>query len=375
MLFRSYSFERANLRRAFGKDWKKAWQDLSIRLLMRLGMNTLGNWSDPELYPLFAHVMMLEQFPETTHCIFRDFPDVLSPEYAQNAQTCAAFLRPRREDHGMIGYFLRNEPSWAFVDGLIVADEVLRDPEDTYCRRGLIDFLKSRYRTVEALSQAWKTTFDSFEELRHPIEKASALSEQAEIDLRDFSEKLIERYVGIPSEACRREDPNHMNLGMRWAWISDPAIVSGWRHFDAFSINCYAVDPTEAIRHVRELGVDLPVMIGEFHFGSLDRGNTATGLEGVLNEEERGKALSYYVERAAADPCGVGCHWFQFSDQFVLGRFDGENYHIGLTDVTLKPHEAMEEAGCRTGMRLKEIMLGQCPPTDDRPISIPMIAY
>lgn len=374
-LAKLFSYERANLQRAFGKDWKNAWKDISIRLMKQFGMNTLGNWSDHELYGLMPYVTMLERFPETKHTIFRDFPDVLSPEYAADAVVCAASLKEKNMDPSMIGYFMRNEPGWAFVDGLVIADEVLRDPEETYCKRGLISFLKEKYVEINQLNEAWNSDFDDFIDLTHPIAQASKLSTQAECDLRAFSASLIEAYVSIPARECRKADPNHMNLGMRWAWISDPALVAGWKYFDVFSINCYAVDPTEAIRHVRELGVELPVMIGEFHFGALDAGNTATGLEGTLNQEEKGKAFQYYVERTAADPYGVGCHWFQFSDQAALGRFDGENYNIGLVDVTLKPHHCMLDAARKTGERLPGIMTGTICPTEEKPVTIPMIAY
>lgn len=370
-----FSYERANLQRAFGSGWKEAWKAISIRTLKRFGMNTLGNWSDKQLYGLMPYVVMLERFPETKHNIFRDFPDVLSPEYAEEAEECAALLRERREDPAMIGYFLRNEPGWAFVDNLVIADEVLRDPEETFCKRGLIEFLQSRYGDISKLNESWKTDFADFHDLLIPIPRASEYSENAKLDLKQFSRKLIESYVGIPAKACRKVDPHHMNLGMRWAWISDPAIVAGWANFDVFSINCYAVDPTDSIRRVRELGVELPVMIGEFHFGALDAGNTATGLEGVKNQEEKGKAFRYYVDRVASDPYGVGCHWFQFSDQAALGRFDGENYNIGLVDVTLKPHAAMLEASQQTCKRLMQVMTGKEPPMGEKPEMIPMIAY
>ena len=205
--------------------------------------------------------------------------------------------------------------------------------------------------------------------------RALSGSAGAREDLREFSAVLTERYMRIPAEACRAVDPNHMILGMRWAWISDPALVSGWDCFDVFSINCYAVDPTSAIERVRELGVDLPVMIGEFHFGALDGGLTATGLEGVATQEERGKAYRYYLERAAAHPMSVGCHWFQCYDQFALGRFDGENYNIGLFDITLRPHEAMRRAALRTAEEIYQVMDGGREPAPERPVSLPMIAY
>lgn len=82
-------------------------------------------------------------------------------------------------------------------------------------------------------------------------------------------------------------------------------------------------------------------MIGEFHFGALDTGLSATGLEGVLTQKDRGKAYRYYCERVAAHPNGVGCHYFQCYDQFVLGRFDGENYNIGLFDICSRPYQDM----------------------------------
>ncbi|MDO4740898.1 MAG: beta-galactosidase, partial [Eubacteriales bacterium] len=372
---KSVSFARANLKGAFGADWKETWRGMVVKQLKAMGMNTLGNWSDPSLFGRMPYVTSLAQFPATRHCIFRDFPDVLSEEYARNAQECARSLAERRDDPWMIGYFLRNEPSWAFVDDLIIADEVLRDGEDSACKAALIERLRAKYGNVEALNAAWNTNFSSFEALRTPIAKASAFSAQALADLRAFSAELVRAYTEIPAAACRKVDPNHMILGMRWAWISDPALVSGWECFDVFSINCYAVDPTYAIERVEELQVDLPVMIGEFHFGALDSGLTATGLEAVATQKDRGRAYRYYCEHAAAHPLSVGCHYFQCYDQFALGRFDGENYNIGLFDVCLKPYREMAEAirACNEGVYA--VHAGKTPPTDDRPESLPMIAY
>ena len=154
-----------------------------------------------------------------------------------------------------------------------------------------------------------------------------------------------------------------------------PLLVSGWECFDVFSINCYAQDPTPALERVRELKVDLPVMIGEFHFGALDRGLTATGLEAVENQAERAKAYRYYTERVAAHPQGVGCHWFQCYDQFALGRFDGENYQIGLMDICLQPYPDMAGAVESTARAVPGILTGAEEPFAERPRSLPMIAY
>ncbi|MFV0399638.1 MAG: hypothetical protein ACK5LX_03340 [Oscillospiraceae bacterium] len=372
-----FSFEQANLYRAFGEDWYEKWQQLMVRQLKSGGLNTLANWSDRNLLGKVAlpYVAMLPHFPTTAQTIFRDFPDVLSEEYAANAVTSAEYLRAFREDSRLIGYFLRNEPSWAFVDGLVIADEVLYNPAPSACKEELINTLREKYGTPEALSAAWNRSFGSFDDLRKSIAVASRLSARAGEDMREFSRRMLRAYVEIPSKACRAVDPNHMNLGMRWAWISDPDLVTGWENFDVFSINCYAVDPTSALDNVVSLGVDLPIVIGEFHFGALDGGVTATGLEGVLTQEERGQAYRYYCERVAAHPCGVGCHWFQCYDQFELGRFDGENYNIGLFDICSQPSQAMMKAIRACGEVVYQVAEGSQPPVERKPKSIPMIAY
>ena len=372
-----FSFEQANLYRVFGKDWYAKWSSLIVNQLKANGLNTLGNWSDRKLFGQadIPYVFMLDRFPETKQFIFRDFPDVLSAEFAKDTETCAEFLATYANDPFMIGYFLRNEPSWAFVDNLIAADEVLYNPQPSVCKDKLIGYLKEKYSDPQALSKAWNRHFDSFDDLRLSISKASALSAQAEADLRAFSRILLDAYVSIPSKACRKIAPHHMNLGMRWAWISDPDLISGWENFDVFSINCYAVDPSPALDNVVKLGVDLPIMIGEYHFGALDTGLTSTGLEAVTNQHERGKAYRYYTERVAAHPYGVGCHWFQCYDQFALGRFDGENYNIGLFDISSLPNDVMMKAVKDCAGQIYQVMQGTVPPVTEKPVSIPMIAF
>ena len=372
-----FSFLQANLYRALGEDWYEKWKGMIVGQLKQYGMNTLGNWSDERLFGVtdIPYVTSLPDFPDTEKKIFRDFPDVLSPEYAQNAEKCAQALEKRREDPWMIGYFLRNEPSWAFVDNLVLADEVLRNPEKTVCRQELISFLKERYGNIEKLNEEWGTGLDGFECFDEPQEKVSAWSQAACLDMKEFSRRLLRAYVEIPAKACRRVDPNHMILGMRWAWISDPDLVSGWENFDVFSINCYAQDPTSNIENIVKLGVDLPVMIGEFHFGALDAGPSATGLEGVRTQKDRGIAYRYYCERVAAHPNGVGCHYFQCYDQFVLGRFDGENYNIGLFDVCSRPYPEMMEQVRACGQGLYPVAAGERETAEETAQEIPMIAY
>ncbi len=71
-------------------------------------------------------------------------------------ETYAGQLEEWKEDPWLIGYFLRNEPEFNFVENLAIADEVLRNPAQTYCRKGLIAFLQEKYTSIDALNQVWE---------------------------------------------------------------------------------------------------------------------------------------------------------------------------------------------------------------------------
>lgn len=372
-----FSYPQANLYRVWGDCWYDRWKKMITGQLKRHGLNTLGNWSDENLLGTtgIPYVTSLPVFPATEKKIFRDFPDVFSEEYRKNAKRAAGALEKKKNDPMMVGYFLRNEPSWAFVDHLILADEVLYNPEQTACKEELIHTLKEKYGSISAMNHAWNCSLESFDALYEPQNKVSEWSEEAYRDMKEFSRRMLRAYVEIPSRECRKVDSHHMILGMRWAWISDPDLVTGWENFDVFSINCYAVDPTASIQNIVELGVDLPVMIGEFHFGALDAGVPATGLEGVESQEDRGIAYRYYCEHVAAHPNGVGCHYFQCYDQFALGRFDGENYNIGLFDICSQAYPEMMQKVRECSRTIYEVADGIRKPAQETGKSIPMIAY
>lgn len=336
-----YSFAISNLIKAFGDEWKENWYAMTKNRLKKWGINTIGNWSSIDFirYAKMPYVLPLRDFPETDKKIFRDFPDVYSEEYKVNSQRFAEQLEMFKDDKYMIGYFLRNEPTWAFIKGLIIAEELLESKENFCSKDVLIGFLSERYDgDISKFNLSWKTSLASFDGLKNPIRKASRLSKTAEKDLKDFSRNMIEMYVKIPSECVKKIDTNHMNLGMRYGYISSDEVLAGSDNFDVFSVNCYDINPTDAIDKIGKM-TGLPVMIGEYHFGALDMGLSATGIRAASSQEERGKAYRYYVENAAENEYCTGAHYFQYNDQAALGRFDGENYQIGLIDVCQKPYE------------------------------------
>ena len=128
----------------------------------------------------------------------------------------------------------------------------------------------------------------------------------------------------------------------------------------------YEVKTQEIARAVRIL--DKPVLIGEFHFGTPGRG-MAAGIIQTKNHEERGVAYRYYVENAAAIPAVVGTHWFEWIDEPNTGRNDGENYNIGVVDVTDRPYQELVDAMKATHKRLLDIHSGKEGPVTQKALA------
>ena len=204
--YKMANFSGMNLKKVYGSAWKEKWEEISCHILMGSGINSQGNFPGLGVgcgNGRLAYVRELPGFPVTQTLIFRDFPDVLSPEYRERSEAYARQLEAWKEDPWLIGYFLRNEPEFNFVENLAIADEVLRNPAQTCCRKGLLTFLQEKYTSVEALNRVWGTGFVSFGDLEKPIPDCSRRYPGSEKDIREFSGKLITEYIRIPSLACR----------------------------------------------------------------------------------------------------------------------------------------------------------------------------
>jgi hypothetical protein len=256
-------------------------------------------------------------------------PDVYSPGYRAMVDSAAGKQCSKlRNDQYLIGYFIGNEPAWPGRETELA--ETILAGGDTPMKTALVKYLSDG---------------DS-------PEKRKA-----------FAYETFSKFLAEVCSAIKKYDPNHLNLGLRFG--DPPAtelIQECAKWFDVFSMNHYgySVDPG-VLDRISEL-TGLPVIIGEFHFGIPGRG-LAPGLAQVKNQEERTAAYKYYVENAAAHPAVVGTHWFQWIDQPVTGRFDGENYNIGLVDVTDIPYQELIVATRETFMRLADIHSGKTPPS------------
>jgi hypothetical protein len=246
------------------------------------------------------------------------------------------------DDPWCIGYFVDNELSWGDEVSLAVA--TLASPSEQAAKRVFVDDLEAKYHSIDRLNQAWGTqhvSWDALLESRTPPDK-----KRAHGDLAAFYTRTAEQYFRTCREAVKEVAPNTLYLGCRFAWVNDRAVRAAADYCDVVSFNRYR-DGVADFRLPE--GVDKPAIIGEFHFGALDRGMFHTGLRPVASQTARAEAYRSYVGGALQNPWLVGTHWFQYGDQATTGRGDGENYQIGFLDVCDTPYPETIQASREVG--------------------------
>jgi hypothetical protein len=365
----------ANIIRAFGpEEWHARWATITLAELRRQGFNTVANWSEWQIARAagFPYVRPLTLRYPNTPMIFRDFPDVFHPGFAQDAAAFAEQLRQTADDPAFIGYFLMNEPTWGFAQQTPAAGMLFNTPECA-TREALAEFLRERHGDDAAVGKAWgqEVTLDAVARGAW----STPLTPAAESDLADFSAVMVRKLFEGLSNACRAVAPNHLNLGARYYTVPPEWAVEGMRTFDVFSVNGYTYRVrAEELEQISTM-MNQPIMVGEWHFGALDVGLPASGICHVRDQAARGQAFRVYTEDAAAKPWCVGVHYFTLYDESALGRFDGENWNIGFLDVCNQPYEPLVEAARRSHERLYQVALGEVAPYDDEPEYLPRLFF
>jgi hypothetical protein len=175
---------------------------------------------------------------------------------------------------------------------------------------------------------------------------------EASLALKDFTafnEELAERYYQTCETELKRATPNKLNLGSRFHTVNPIAVRAAAKYCDVVSFNKYATS-------IRDLklpdNLDRPIIIGEFHFPAWDRSFAAKADCGQLAEVQRADSYWYYLTGALENPLIVGTHWFQYLDQPLTGRADGENFPIGFVDVTDTPYDELTKVSRELGDNL-----------------------
>ncbi len=347
-----FNFSGANVKRKYGDNWKEKFSETSHRRLRSWGMNTIANWSDGNIYlksktPYVVAVHFGGPILQGSEGYWQQFRDVFDLDFEQQLRT-----RMQKEvdksagDPWCIGYFVDNEISWG--DELSLAVAALTSPPDQKAKQVFIKDLKAKYKTIRKLNKTWGTKHQSWDALLNHREAPD--KKAAREDLLAFNAKTAERYFQVCRDAVKEVAPKNLYLGCRFAWVNDQVAKIAMKYCDVVSYNLY----WRSMEHFKfPGGADTPLIIGEFHFGALDRGQFHPGLVLVKDQKERARMYREYVRGVLRHPQFVGCHWFKYMDEATTGReLDGENYQIGFLDIVDTPYPETVAASRKVGYNL-----------------------
>ena len=355
-----FSFTGANLVRKYGPDWRKVYPEVIHQRLRSWGLNTIANWSD-EGTRLMRRTPYTDavgsgrtQMMEGSEGYWGKFPDVFDPSFTESLRRSMAVKSGKSAgDPWCLGYFSDNEMAWG--DEFSLALGALKSPSEQAAKQALVADLKAKYGDIAKLNEVWGTAHASWDAL---LQSRDAPDRQkAGDDLKAFYTRTAEQYFRTVRDTIKAVAPNQLYLGCRFAWVNPLAAAAAAKYCDVVSYNLYQ-------RGVADFqfngGADVPLMIGEFHFGALDRGMFHTGLVPVASQEARAQTYQDYVRSALRHPQFVGCHWFQYQDEPATGRvYDEENYQIGFVDVADTPYRETIDASRQVGKTLYSTRLGK----------------
>jgi len=331
----SASFGSWNLFRRYGESFREKANEMVIKRMDAWGLNTIANWSSPAVYGLNKKAYTLQLRGLAMDGNLMGLADVYAPGFAARMDSSMrTYLPENRDNPWVVGYFVGNEPSWL-------------QEEDRLC--DLI--LAGEDRPIKTELQKFLQNGDT------PERK------------KEFIYNTFRIFLQTVKTTMKRYDPYHLNLGIRFGGLDelDEKLIEICRNaFDVMSFNCYALKPSKEMMDRALSLTDMPMIIGEYHFGTVDRG-LAQSLWQVNSQQERGIAYQYYTEQAYAHPGMIGTAYFQWCDQDLLGRGDGENYNCGLIDVTDRPHKYQVVAIMKTAKRLYQVHSGEVQPFDQTP--------
>ncbi len=353
----TFSFAGANLKRKYGDDWRQQYADTAHLRLRSWGLNTIANWSDSSIYlrrrtaytdSIGSHGAKLIAGSEG---YWGQFPDVFDASFTTAVRhALESKTNSSANDPWCIGYFSDNEMSWGNETALALG--ALQSPPEQAAKREFVNDLKAKYSEIGALNSAWGTRHASWDELL--ASRTAPDKVKARKDLVAFGSKLAETYFRIVREAIQTVAPHQLYLGCRFAWVNDETAQAAGKYCDVVSYNLYR----RSLADFKFPGGDKPLIVGEFHFGALDRGLFHTGLVAMENQASRAEAYRDYVLGALRHPQFVGTHWFQWQDEPTTGRvYDEENYQIGFLDIADTPYKETISASREIGERLYKTRL------------------
>ncbi len=334
------------------------------------GFNTLGGWSDSGSSLGLALTVDLELGRNSRFHWFDPFDPAMEKTTIDTAKELTA---PYRNLPYLIGYFSDNEVGW-WNSPLFTW--FLKAAWENHTKQFLWHMIYDHYEgSWERLLVDWvpQGGIDGFEGLKNAGAALKLRPEGNGIRLVDkFLSACTRHYYELMAKAIHSAHPGALFLGDRLPlYYHQDAVLAMGDNIDVISTN-YNVDVPDGwvapyyFDGLRKLSRK-PVLVTEFFFAAQEnrsgnRNETARNIHAkpghlmtVGTQIQRTWGASNALLNFAKFPNIVGAHWFQYCDEPLGGREDGEDYNMGLIDTANRPYEELTESFAKLNSTLETV--------------------
>ena len=322
------------LRKKYGKSYREDFKTWSLRRAKSWGLNTCGAWSKASYnqpinlrVPYTMELWVSGKHLKPVHKLVDPFEDKFS-SWVERAVRDKAFAI---NDPYCIGFFCNNEIHWG-KDPVKVVKDILACDKTVAARRALDDFYDKKNIKISSISNDQLLQFYSY---------------------------MLETYYKKCRDAIKKIAPNKLYLGSRLhdGALRKEAFSAAAKYCDVVSVNVYEKDVkkfnVQLDRDKPFFTEDVPFLVGEFDFGSLDRGKFFSGIGFAADQRNRGECMEYFIESALENPRCVGAHWFHYYDSPTGSRsFDNENANCGVVSTSDTPYPELINAFRKVASKL-----------------------
>ena len=385
-------YDYVNAIATFGTEAKV--ESTLAQLITSYNFNTIGAWSGAADGPIAGTSSTLWVTPvvqfgsnyqgKGDDAKLQNFPDPWADDWVPFVNAFAeSSCAQSSSDPWVVGNYIDNEIYWGYAwDPAIPGQNtqfvagtqlLLRFIGGTSTSKGhfvALDFLQSKYhKEIKELNAAWNTNYTGWEQVgASDFRCKDGIPPRALYDdCNTFAGMAAQKYFSTISAALKAADPNHLNLGCRFASGAPgepgsyplPAVVTEEAQYvDVISFNCYGNQPTTDIRWYvahEPAAYPRPVMIGEFTFRS-KQNNSHAGNGGnsgpiVATQTERAIDFTSYVKAGMAHPYLIGYSWFGATDEPTGAQ--GNNY--GVWDLAGKPYSLLAKQMTETNAQAEAL--------------------
>jgi len=360
-----FDFLRANMIKAFSSvGYEQRFENLLARRLIDWGFNCRAKWSGPGFAAnRLPYILTVSPMPDAGVSLVRygELADPWDANFAKSVENTVTWMRDNYgADSYFIGFHLGSEDWWSSD----TTQAVLASIPATPAKKAFVSYLNNAYGTIASLNAKCGTSWTSFASL-HNIDLTPYTTVLAG-DISSFIEQASRRYYSAWRSAVDDIDTGRLFLGASFVmwWKCCPEWVRGSATYcDAMALDCYPLDAEVILNgYVDEFAVpaNRPVLVAEYGVTTTDRGYLQYPTM-VLGQTDRGLAYRDLNKSLFAHPNWVGCSWFQYNDQVLVGRdinAGGESCNFGLVDMANLPYYEMVDIVKETNKSLYGIHAG-----------------